>query len=189
MKKATLVAFAVLCSTTAFADDSQYHLLETSRFDVVAPSVPGTASVSAPQVGMIVYDASSDQFKGLNSSGNWDAMTAPNAGNLVTSGGAMRIESARINSSCSSVASASSNWISSLNSPATGKCDLTLNSTFSSQPVCTLTFDDPSFSGGAARVCYTDSANSDSTHIKTRCKSTDTTDSTVGFNIVCIGPR
>jgi len=65
-----LASFAV----AGFAGtNSQYHVADLESFNLVVPVVPDTSSVSDKQSGMIVFDVSTLQFKGLDTLGNWNA--------------------------------------------------------------------------------------------------------------------
>lgn len=73
---AAVFGLALPFSAQSFADNSQFHLIATSSFDFFAPVVTSTSAVGEKPVGSIIYDVSTNQFKGLDTSGNWDAMTA-----------------------------------------------------------------------------------------------------------------
>jgi hypothetical protein len=77
MKLKTLVlsVLLVLGTVANAAEKPKYQLLNTDGFGFVAPIVPTTSSVADLQAGMIVYEASSNLFKGLNTSGTWDIMS------------------------------------------------------------------------------------------------------------------
>jgi hypothetical protein len=95
MKK-LVCSFVLLSSSFALANDSFKLIkdrdLSLSGFDFAAPVVSATSAVSDKQVGMIVYDASSEQFKGLNSSGNWDVMTVASGNPVTSAGSSQRVE-------------------------------------------------------------------------------------------------
>ncbi len=108
---------------------------------VTAPVVPNISSIVIKQTGQIVYDLSTNTFRGFDSLGNWDAITPGLSLSTLGSGGAAyRLESAEltVGTSCA-VSNASSSWIT-----ATGAtCTVTGISTF---VIPTATFT----SGGSA---------------------------------------
>src|SRR5258708_5595387 len=142
MKKAVLLVAALL-ATHAFADDASYRLLASSGFDFAAPSVSSTSAVANKQIGMIIFDASTNQFKGLDSSGSWDAMTIPGTSANVysSSTGQDRLERAKIanNGTTASITSQSGNWLTSVSRTGLGTVQLTLTTAFSAIPTCTCT--------------------------------------------------
>jgi hypothetical protein len=76
-----LVVMALLAIPLLANSNASKSLMEKLA-DFVAPVVPDTASVTDKEVGMIVFDASTGQFTGLDAAGNWNAF---NPGNTTTS--------------------------------------------------------------------------------------------------------
>jgi hypothetical protein len=73
-----LLIAALLLSGSAYAMQADGYLGAydlSSNFNMVAQIVSSTSSVSDKQVGQIIYDLISNQFKGLDSAGVWDART------------------------------------------------------------------------------------------------------------------
>lgn len=139
----SFIAFSVIAifiCGNAFA--AEYHLLDN---DFAAPSVPSSGALTNQSVGSIVYDQSTNQFKGYDSTGSWDAMTVPGVALNVSSSnsGQVRVESALINisgASTCSVVQQTGNWITT---PPTGGgtlCALSFETgEFSGNPVCVAT--------------------------------------------------
>ena len=165
----SLIAGSILlcASTISFADDSAFHLVDKNSFSFTAPTVTGITSglTDVSAVGTIVYDASSNQFKGLDNNGVWDPMTIPGGAPNVTSTGpdVYNVNSAYIanNGSCS-ITDQTGSWITSVSHTGSGQCTLTIPATeFTSVPFCTCTAD----SGTSAVVCTYNRGVSSSTSV------------------------
>jgi len=175
------------------------HLLDS--FDFNAPIVSSTSGVSDKQVGMIIYDLSTNQFKGLNNAGSWDAFSIPN-GNPVTSGGTERIERLTFGGSsnpsdCSgngttcTIYNQSSAWYTSVvRGGSAGSYTLTIaNGVFSAAPSCFFTVVNAA-SGGNAFVYYGSPLPTATTvlfYAENIAGSPSNID--VMGSIVCVGPR
>ena len=106
-----------------------------------------SGSVADKQVGMIVYDASNDSFKGLDRSGNWDTLAQANASQVTSSASGVKVEYAAMSSVCSvnGACTLNSNRSSSnitITRTALGTYTVNLlNSIFTYAPVCTATME------------------------------------------------
>lgn len=105
-----------------------------------APVVPNEAAVVDRRVGMIVYDLDDNRFKGLDSGGNFVAITPSPSSSAVLSGSTERVEraSGTNNGSTCTISSQSGTW---LTSPGTrngaGDCTFSISgSPFSAAPDC-----------------------------------------------------
>jgi hypothetical protein len=186
LKSLTAILFSL--SQVCFAQG--YHVADTSTLSLGfgAPVVPSTSSVADKTVGQIIFDASSNSFKGLDSSGNWDAMTVPGA-NAVTSGGSSeRVERALIvvnSASTCSITSQSGTWVSSV-AAASSVCTLTVAAgIFSSTPTCVA-----SRNGTNANLAV--AVGNSATSISIAAYDTAGTilnGGTIGVNVICMGPR
>ena len=191
-----VVLFSVLFAGSAFASEYRLGNYNLSGFDFTAPVVSATSAVSDKQVGMIIYDASSSQFKGLDTNGNWDAMTVSGSNQVTSSGTSERIERARISgaatdqtncttSSCT-IFRQSGSWVSTVTRSSTGVYNINFTTgTFSGIPSCGIvnigngTFTMVGIIGGL-------SANGGV--ITTSDSATEVTKDT-WFDIICQGPR
>jgi len=183
-----IFAAVILASPFCFAED--FHLMDASAMDLTsfaAPVVPNTTAVSNKVVGQIIYDSSANQFKGLDASGNWEAMTT-GTGNAVISGGNERIERAIIScTTSSSVVSQSGNWISSISNYSSGTCTITVNTgVFSSAPTCTASVQSNT---PAPLVFAIGGASNTSIPLVCSNGSGGACSAPYGINVICMGPR
>lgn len=140
-----VVVLGLIFSVSTFSQEtSAYHLADFSGLDFAAPAVPAAPSIGVVpdlRVGTIVYDESTDQFKGLNASGTWDPMTVPGGSANITSSSAGRyhVETASLSQTGScAINSQSGSWVASGVNNTTGDCTWTIASgEFSSAPNCT----------------------------------------------------
>ncbi len=153
-----LLSCAILMSSAVANAEAMYGygLVNSASFDFVAPSVSSTSAVSDKQIGMIVFDASTNTFKGLDSSGNWDAMTISGSSPNVTSNssGQERVERVLIaNNGTASISSQSGTWVSSVSRTSTGYVTVTIaNGAFTSAPTCVCSSQDGATPGGFCSV-------------------------------------
>lgn len=188
MMKFIGVVCGVLMSIPCLAagrDELQYRLVDAAAFDFTAPVVAGTGAVSDRQVGMIVYDTSSNQFKGLNATGNWDAMTVPNSNVVSSSGSQERTERASVNTTCTTspctVTSQSGTWVSSVVWNSMGHYTINfVPGVFSAPPSCIAMVNQ--FKVGSTALPTTTSWTIFSSN-----NSGAPTDA--AFQFICMGPR
>jgi|GEM_PF-6594398 len=181
-----ILAAVILASPFCFAED--FHLMDATAMDLTsfsAPVVPNTTSVSDKVVGQIIYDASANQFKGLDSSGNWDAMTTP-SGSYVNSSGNERVERATVTAQCTSspctIASQSGTWLSSITRSGTGSYSANFSTAFVSPPTCVATCGPTACISIVSMVTTTTTA----TFVGSNSSNAPIDSS---FSLICMGPR
>jgi hypothetical protein len=147
MKKSLMLLLSIGLAAPAFADTLSYHLVDSANFEFAAPIVSGASNYTNQlPYGSIIYDASTDQFKGLDRNGNWDAMSSTTSTQNVssTNGTATyHVEYVYINSVCSSspcTLTSSSAGIASVTRSGPGTYSVNFNSgTFTKTPACNVT--------------------------------------------------
>jgi hypothetical protein len=180
MKKVLVVLMSLLCVQLAMAAGAE-------RADYVAvPAVPATSSVTELQAGLIIYDLSSDTFKGLNASGTWVQLSNA-SGNTVVSTGTEKLNRAYITGPCTSspctITSQSGSWISSMTRSSTGNYTVNFQTgIFSGAPSCSMT---------GYQFCTSNSATSSALSISCYGLSSGTlVASDLGSGqLICVGPQ
>jgi hypothetical protein len=149
--KVLLTLFALMSvMPQAFSEDRlPYRLMQNDSFDFVAPTVSDTTAVADKKVGMIIYDLSSKQYKGLNSLGGWDAMSngASSLNVSSASAGQERVERLTVATSCTSspctITSQSGTWVQSpsgVTRASAGQYSVALTAgEFTAAPACNVT--------------------------------------------------
>jgi hypothetical protein len=167
------------------------HAVQTLSLGFIAPWVGSTSDVVSPEKGEIVYDTSTDTFKGRNNS-TWVDLDGSGGSNVTANSASnFHVESATITnngSTCvSSPSAGAGTWIASLtrNGGAnTSDCTINFNTgQFSAAPVCVAMRND----GGAGMGAQT-SVSSSAIRIVMNC-SNGTACADLNYNLICMGTR
>jgi hypothetical protein len=179
---------------SAFANDSKYHLLDSSAFgdfDFGAPVVPSSSSAGAKPVGAIIYDASVNEFKGLDSSGSWDTMTVnPNINVASSTSGTERMERLNVDTICTTspctITSQSGSWASSITRNSAGNYTINVATAFSIVPTCVCN----AWNATSADVCWaqTNSSTTSAIVIQTVNPASEVNEDN-RFNVICTGAK
>jgi hypothetical protein len=199
MKRILIIA-TLLSTVQAFALDNSGGSYFGQSFEFAAPVVSSTSAVYDKQVGMIIYDLSSGQFKGLNTSGGWDSMTVTGGNQVTSSGTSERVERITVTPTSAGTCSTSNqsgSWITSTTPNATGDCTVTITTgIFSATPVCVATVDETSspttdFMGVKISVTSATSFRVRETRISGTSAPSLTVYGAIGgpINVICMGPR
>lgn len=191
MKSSYYFLFLLAAGQTAFASNiSGTQYFEASNFDFVAPVVSDTSDVYNKQTGLIIYDSSTNGFKGWDATGNWQTMTLPSGsqGNVTSSStGVQVIESAYVADSCSSspcTLVSNTAGIQTITRSSAGRYVINFASgTFSQYPSCVV------MQGTNLYIPFFTTASQSATAFSFGCNNTGGSAVDCGFHVICMGAQ
>lgn len=173
-----LILFALsIGSCLAMAATNDYRLTPMS-LDLVAPTVPNTASVSQLQVGMIVFDASANGFAGLTTDGTWTALNQPEKTVRIEFGGASPGDSCT--SDPCTIQLQTGSWATAVNTQSNGGFLIHVTSGFfTEKPTCVCNAIE---TGVGLKECHVDFVNTNASQVHITTNSIDSF-----ITAICVG--
>jgi hypothetical protein len=159
-------------------------------FDFVAPVVSSVSDVSDLQVGLIVFEVSTNQYKAYTGGGIWTAMTVPVGSPVSSSGSSERLERLTFGDSGGTECTTSpcvqlqesGNWVTTAIRNSTGNYSVTFATAFDNIPTCTC-----SSTGGNAQFCSIITVTAADIDIVTSASVGGSQDGLV--QLICMGER
>jgi hypothetical protein len=190
-----VVAVFSMCSLSAFGRDFHLADVKLKNLQFVAPVVPDADAITNAQVGTIVYDATSNQYRGLNSAGDWDAMTVPGVSQVTSGGTSEKIERVTVVTSGAgtcATSNSSSSWIVGAVRISSGRCSLNISGAFSSTPTCVVSAIEganTATDGYWGRVMNASATLLEVVSYYQNGLTTFSMSDNVALNVICMGPR
>ncbi|MES2767717.1 MAG: hypothetical protein V4596_01115 [Bdellovibrionota bacterium] len=181
-------AVAFVCSFALFAnaeyqmDASQFKL---GSFDFIAPVVSDESDVSDKEAGLIIFDASTEQFKGYSTTGAFVSLSAAGGNSVVGSpGSSEKVTRALLNNTQTTggVTSQSGSWITYSSCSGAGNCTYTISG-YSAAPACVCSPDNVT-----ANVCTVKSITSTTLNVITVGSAFSGVNEN-NTKIICMGPN